>query len=303
MRFFIVAFILIASVITHNVHAQQQAMFTQYMFNQLVLNPAYAGSHDALSLTALARYQWTGIEGAPNTQTFSAHTPLSNNKVGLGLVVSNDEIGPSSQLNLTGIYSYKIKFNNGSLRFGLQGSMIQYKENLSDLSNNNGTDNAFNSNINEFAPNFGAGLYFESSRFYAGISSPFLLNNAFGNDGASVSTLRQHFFATAGYLIDLSPSLKFKPNVLVKAVEGAPLEFDVNANLLVKEVLWLGASYRSLDSFDFLMELVLSEQFRIGYAYDQTITSLSKVSGGTHEFMINYRFKFSKDKILTPRYF
>ncbi|UII33556.1 type IX secretion system membrane protein PorP/SprF [Fulvivirga ulvae] len=302
MRYFIIAFTLITSVIVNHSYAQQQAMFTQYMFNQLVLNPAYAGSHETLSLTALARYQWTGIDGAPNTQTFSAHSPVFNDKVGVGLVVSNDEIGPTNQLNVTGIYSYKIKFNNGSLRFGLQGSFVQYKENFNDLANNNGTDNAFSQNITESAPNFGAGLYYENSRFYAGLSSPFLLNNSFGNEGSS-SKLRQHYFATAGYLIDFSPSLKLKPNVLLKAVEGAPMEFDVNANLLIREVLWLGASYRSLDSFDFLMELVLSEQFRIGYAYDQTVTDLNKVSGGTHEFMLNYRLKLSKDKILTPRYF
>ncbi|MEP1033149.1 type IX secretion system membrane protein PorP/SprF [Ekhidna sp.] len=285
--------------------AQQQVMFTQYMFNGLVLNPAYAGSHESISVTALSRIQWVGVEGAPNTQTLSIHSPVPGKNIGLGAFFVRDNIGVTTQNNFFLSYAYRIQMNRGILSFGLQGgfsdTQVSYDElGLSDA-NLTGTEGSFK-------PNFGAGLYYRTDRFYAGASVPYILRNGSENEANSLPTdieteQIQHYYFTSGAVFDLSPLVKLKPSILVKAVSGAPLEFDFNANILLDEKLWFGVSYRSFDSIDLLLELQLNEQFRLGYAYDITTSNLRKVNSGSHEIMLNYRFVFSKSKIVTPRYF
>ncbi len=289
---------------SQTVSAQQQVMFTQYMFNGLAINPAYAGSHESLSLTALIREQWVGLDGAPSTQTFAAHTPLKNERVALGFMFLHDKIGITNQNGAYLSYAYRIPMKNGKLSFGLQAGFNNYKATYSSLEFDD--DFAFSSNdVNKTLPNFGAGLYYYSDKFYAGFSVPQILKNELDEDNSDTdSKLIQHYFLTAGIVFDLSNALKLKPNVLMKVVEGAPVEWDINANLLIKEVLWLGLSWRSFDSFDALIQFQLTDQLQVGYAYDfATTTDLRRVNSGSHEIMLNYRFNFSKSKLITPRLF
>jgi len=290
--------------------AQQEAMFTQYMFNGLAINPAYAGSHQTLEFTALAREQWTGLEGAPSTQTFTAHSPLRNRSIGLGLSVIHDQIGITNQFGVYGAYSYRIQFHNrGVLSMGLQAGFTQYHEDLTELQGSIRDPNDPNfaqDEVSKFMPNFGAGLYYYTERYYAGLSSPHLVQNKLDNLENSDEEARQrrHYFFATGYVFDLSRSVKFKPNLLVKVVEGAPVQADINLNFLFQEILWAGVSYRSFDSFDAIIQINLTEQFSIGYAYDfATSNDLRRLHSGSHELMLNYRLKPPRRRMLTPRYF
>lgn len=282
--------------------AQQQVMFTQYMFNGLVINPAYAGSHEAISVTALSRIQWVGIDGAPNTQTFSIHSPVPSKNIGVGAFFVRDNIGVSTENNFFLSYAYRVRLRKGYLAMGLHGGFSSLDVNYTELgladSNLQGADT-------NFKPNFGAGIYYASDRFYFGASSPYLVRN---NSNSSLPSDIQtdqvlHYYITSGAIFDISPLIKLKPSILAKVVTGAPIEFDFNANVLFDEKLWVGLSYRSFDSIDLLLELQLNQQLRLGYAYDLTVSDLRKVNSGSHEIMLNYRFVFSKSKIVTPRYF
>jgi len=295
------------------VSAQHQAMFTQYMFNATAINPATVGSHETLSLTVLAREQWVGIEGAPSTQTLALHAPMNQDKIAAGVLVMRDRIGVSSQTAMFLSGAYRILFAKSTLSMGIQLGFSQYNADLSLLDPNNPDLDASirTDNRSSFLPNVGTGLYYYSDRFYLGVSAPLLLNNFVDNDFGDIQTeavnnrpdLERHYFAMAGYVFDLSPSLKFRPSTLMKMVEGAPVEFDFNANFLFDDVLWLGVSYRSFDSVSGLIEIQASDAFRIGYAYDFTVSDLGQFTSGSHELMINYRFSFRKDRVITPRYF
>lgn len=285
--------------------AQQQVMFTQYMFNGLAINPAYAGSHDHITATFLAREQWVGLDGAPASQTFSIHSPFNaSGSANIGALVIHDKIGVTDQTTAYLAFAYRIRFSGSArLAFGIQGGVSNYNSKFSQISN---VDPVFaNADINITRPNFGTGLYFNSRRFFAGVSVPQLIrSNLDVNNSDSDSRLERHYFGYMGYVIGLSPVLKFKPNLLIKYVENAPVEFDINANFLIKELVWLGLSYRSFDSFDAILQVQLTKQLQLGYAYDfATTTDLRRVNAGSHEFMINYSFVFGKKKIISPRYF
>jgi type IX secretion system PorP/SprF family membrane protein len=294
---------LLFMLIAATAFSQQQVMFTQYMFNGLVINPAYAGSHEAISLTALSRIQWVGVDGAPNTQTFSIHSPVPNKNIGIGAFFVRDQIGVSTENNFFLSYAYKVKMGKGSLSMGLHGGFSSLDINYTELGID---DSKFQGSEGSFKPNFGAGLYYVSNRFYAGASSPYILRSKTKNASlpSDIQTDQiQHFYLTSGAIFDISPLIKLKPSILAKVVSGAPVEFDFNANVLFDEKLWVGLSYRSFDSIDLLLELQFNPRFRLGYAYDITTSDLRKVNSGSHEIMINYRFVFNKSKIVTPRYF
>ncbi len=292
-------FLFFASVVAL---AQQQPMYTQYMFNGLAINPAYAGSHESISATALARIQWVGIDGAPRTQTFSVHSPIPEKNIGLGAFFAHDELGVTEQNTLFLSYAYMMQMSKGTLSMGIQGGFRSSSINYGDLGIN---DPGLQSNLSETMPNFGAGLFYSTDRFYAGASIPVILNNSINSiDNSDIESEQiRHLFITAGYVFDLSPVLKLKPSGLIKSVSGAPLEMDVNANLIINDRVWFGLSYRSFDSISFLFDLQVNPQLKFGYAYDYTTTDLGQVNSGSHEFMLNYRLVFSKSKIVTPRYF
>lgn len=313
MKLLRVLFVIGLGLMGFKSNAQQQAMFTQYMFNQLALNPAYAGIHEGISTSFLSRWQWVGFEGAPQTQTFSIHSPIKYRQVALGAVLVHDKIGITESYGLNLDYAYRIAlFNDTKLSFGLQATLNQYKV---DYTRSEGNDPVLASqNVSEFNPNFGAGIMMHADHYYVGFSMPILFNNEVElaattdpNTGEIVRNygdLVQHYFLTGGYVFPLSRNLKLKPNVLLKWVDGAPLEIDLNANLLINEIVWLGLSYRSLDSFDALIQFQATPNLQFGYAYDfYTTSDLRQAQNGSHEIMINFVFNKRSDKVVTPRYF
>lgn len=290
--------------------AQQDPMYSQYVFNGLILNPAYAGTREALNTTLLYRDQWVGIPGAPKTGMFSADAPLKNLKAGVGLYVEFDKIGITSHTGIAGAYSYKIKFNQSTLVLGLQVGVGFSNSDFTSVkySENGPGDLAFQNNDHEILPNFGFGTYYYTDRFYTGFSIPQIAGRALqkaieSNSEEAHLDLANHYFLTSGYLFTLSPDIKLKPSVLLKYVNGAPLEFDINGIVWFYDILALGASYRSLASIDFLCQVRLTSQLNIGYAYEYATNNLNNFSSGSHEIMLQYLFDFSHSKIITPRYF
>ncbi len=282
-------------------NAQQQAMFSQYMYNALAINPAYAGSHESVSMTALMRQQWVGFEGAPSTQTVSGHMPFEKKRIGVGLMFLHDKITVNDQTGVYGSYAYKIPMQKGQLSLGIQAGFTYYRSTFSNISL---TDQTFaTADVNEFHPNFGFGAYYSTERFYAGFSIPQLVQSKFDQNNPDIDGLIQrHYFFHSGYVFDLNQDFKLKPNVLVKMVDGASVEFDWNANLYYKNLVGFGLSWRTMDAIVALLHVQITNKLQFGYAYDITTTTIRKVSYGSHEFFLNYRISLKKSKIITPRY-
>lgn len=292
-----------------NVHAQQDPMYTQYNFNTQTINPAYAGTWESMGFLVLGRHQWVGMSGAPRTYTFSLQTPLKNEKVGLGLNVVSDQLGRESRLSLFGDYSYGIQVSQNSiLKMGLKFGVTNYHNNLSEYVQYPGeVDPSAMGEIDvRYIPNFGVGALLYSDDYYLGFSIPKIIENDFENsvnynNYSSESQLR-HFFFTAGYVFNLSEYLRFKPTFLTKATLGAPVQFDFTANFLLGDKVWLGAMYRTGDSFGFIGQWIFDKKLRVGYAIDFTTTRLQNYNSGTHEVMVSYEIGL-KRKWTTPRMF
>ena len=285
--------------------AQQVATYAQYMFNGLAINPAYAGSHDVLSATALVRFQNVGLDGAPKTQTFSLHSPLLNKRVGLGMLAIRDEIGVITQTGLNFSYAYRIPVSQkATLSMGIQGGFGIYDADYTELEVPPTNDPAFQTNVHEIRPNIGAGLYLYSRNYYIGLSAPHLVNNAFDR-GEDFETVYQNkpILLTAGYVFPLTRLLKLKPSFLLKVVDDRPVEFDLNANLLFDEVLWAGISYKSTKTVSLILQAQVTDQLQFGYSYQVTAGPIRVVELGSHEIMVNYRFKYNKKNVVSPRYF
>ncbi|NCD72373.1 PorP/SprF family type IX secretion system membrane protein [Mucilaginibacter agri] len=289
--------------------AQQDAMYTQYMFNTLAINPAYAGSRNVVSATALYRAQWVGMAGAPRTTTLSIDAPVESKQLGLGLQVFNDRIGIQNTSGFFTSYAYRIRMDKGTLAFGLQAGASQYNADFTsvDLGSDTNPDMAFANNVNKWLVNFGFGMYYNTDKFYIGLSAPQLLNNNFTNFKATGSNAFTgqaiHVFLAAGYVFPLGEDLHLKPSVLFKGVRGAPLEADINASLWFKDIISIGAQYRTEADIAGLVEIQITPQIRMGYSYDRATTSLVQYNSGSHEIMLRYEFGFSKSKVLSPRYF
>jgi type IX secretion system PorP/SprF family membrane protein len=296
-------------IITQRLTAQQDAMFTHYMYNTLAVNPGYAGSRDALTVTALHRSQWVGFAGAPMTQTLTLHTPVKRDNIGLGFSFVNDRIGPLNNSSLYADFAYRIKLNEKSkLSIGIKGGVNMIRAKLNQLNLDQANDNSFQVSDFLFAPNFGAGIYYSHERFYLGLSVPRLLENSY-KAGASSSSIaikeRRHYFFIAGAVFRLSKNLELKPTTLVKMTVGAPIEADFTANFILNKNLHLGAMYRTGDAFGALLGYNITEQLFLSYSFDwsyglKTIT----YHGGSHELMLRYDFVYNvKQKIRSPRYF
>jgi type IX secretion system PorP/SprF family membrane protein len=290
--------------------AQFEPQFTQYMFNEMFINPAYAGSRQQFSATTVYRNQWVGLQGAPKTQTASLHGPLMNKKIGVGLTVMNESIGVTHQFAVYGNYAYRIQAgSNGAFAMGLQAGFINHQEDLSEVITNEQNDNEFLFNTpHVLLPNAGFGMYYNTDRFYAGLSIPRMFLNKVAGDGSSdvvnkMSFKTWHYYFTTGYVFPVSESVKLKPTLMVKEVSGAPLVADISMHALLKDVFWIGFSYRTEDSFAGIASFQITPQFRIGYSYDYTTTELNNYSSGTHEISLGYDFFFTKKKVVTPRYF
>ncbi|MDX6745709.1 type IX secretion system membrane protein PorP/SprF [Polaribacter sp. PL03] len=287
--------------------AQQDPQYTQYMYNMNIINPAYAGSYDALSINLLGRSQWVGIDGAPRTLTMGINSPVGRN-VGLGLSVIVDEIGPVEEQNVYGDFSYTIKISEtANLALGLKAGFTFFNVCLPCLNTVNENDQAFiNQNANKVLPNFGAGAFYYTNKFYAGLSIPNLLQTFhFEKEGGQVTRAseRKHFFFTTGYVFDLSDDVKLKPSTMVKAAEGAPLSIDFSGNVSLYDKLEFGLSYRLDESVSALINVRASKSLRVGYAYDYTLSNLGNFNSGSHEVFVLFNFDFERNKIKSPRFF
>lgn len=288
--------------------AQQAPMYSQYMFNMLNINPAYAGSRGVSTITALYRNQWVGIPGAPRTSSFSFDMPLNDKKIGIGFQLYDDRLGIERTTGLNAFYAFRFQITgSGTLSLGLQAGLLNYQANYTEVTTFQSNDPAFSANVSGLLPSAAAGIYYNSDKFYIGLSTPALLKTKIGYDNAaeisSVSATDLHLYLASGFVMNLNQDLALKPSVLLKAVSGAPLEFDVNANLWIQNKISVGASYRTGDAIVGMLELQLNQQLRFGYAYDKTFSNLGTLNSGTHELMLRMEFGSATGKVSSPRYF
>lgn len=306
----ILSIFIIALTVFSTLNAQQDAQYTQYMYNTLSVNPAYAGSRGVLSLAGLYRTQWVGLDGAPDTQSFNIHSPISE-RSGLGLSIINDEIGNGTNQDtyFDVAYSYTVPTSvNGKLSFGLKagGHLLNIDFNRLrnfDSSSNPGVETIID---NRFSPNFGAGIYYHTERFYAGLSVPnFLKTEHFENSTSSIATERMNWYMITGAVFNLNYDWKFKPAILVKAVTGAPLQADLSANFMYNEKLTLGAAYRWDAAWSAMFGFQISEKLMLGLGYDREITELGNTAfnDGSFEVFLRYEFLTRHRRVLTPRFF
>jgi type IX secretion system PorP/SprF family membrane protein len=292
-----------------SVKAQQNVQFTQYMYNTLAVNPAYAGSRGVLNASALGRFQWVGIDGAPTTQTVYVHSPLPNENMGLGFSVTNDKIGPTNNTYIVGSYSYTIKLNEtgSKLSFGASAGAnllsLNYTSYKQGGTPGNESEGSLNNISTKVKPNFGFGAYYHTDKFYTGISAPKLLQNKILANTTNAYQENRHFYWICGGIFTLNDMWKFKPTSMVKVTANAPISIDLTANFLFADKLWLGVGHRLRDSFSALLGYKFTDQLQAGYAFDQTISKLSKVNSGSHEIYLSYDFVFNKAKMKSPRYF
>lgn len=289
--------------------AQQDAQYTQYMYNTVSVNPAYAGSRGHLSIAALYRNQWLGLDGAPETQTLNVHTPVGYRGVGLGLSIVNDKIGPTSETNFDVDFSYTIYTSReGRLSFGLKASANMLDIRYSELDEFE-VDPQLQSQQdiqNKFSPNIGAGVYYHTDKFYAGISVPRILETEhFQSSSVSTAVEQMNLYLITGYVWDLNPVLKFKPTLLTKMVQGAPLQVDLSANFMFNEKFIAGAAYRWDAAFSGLFGFMISDQIMVGLAYDREITDLgaTRFNDGSFEVILRYDFIKNVANMKSPRFF
>jgi len=291
--------------------AQQDAQYTQYMYNTIAVNPAYAGSRQAMSIFALHRTQWVGIEGAPVTNSFSINTPINESKVGLGLSFVNDQIGPSDENNIAIDFSYTIPASEKyKMSFGIKASANLLNVDFTKLTYQPGDPDAYQDNIdNKFSPNIGVGFYLHSDKGYLGLSAPNLIEtehfdgSATSSSTSHIATEKINYYLIAGYVFDMSPSLKFKPSLQTKYVQGAPLQVDLSANFMIEEKFVAGLAYRWSAAMSAMVGFQVSDSFFVGYAYDFDTTDLADYNSGSHEIFLRYELFNKFDKIISPRFF
>ena len=288
--------------------AQFDPNFTQYMFNEMALNPGYAGSRECLSGTLLYRQQWVGLDGAPSTLTGTVHSPLMGGKLGAGINFVNEKIGVSQRTGVSLNGAYRLALANATLSFGLQAGLVSLSENLGELNLQNDQQFMMNSG-KRTAPNLGFGMYYSTKSWYGGLSIPRLIYNRLDVSTGSTEVQNSfnlnyfHYFVTGGGVISVNNAIKVRPNAMMKVVKGAPAQLDLNANVLFNDMIWAGLGYRSGDAINMMLGAYINKQLRIGYSYDYTLSMLQDYNTGSHEIMLGYDLNYSKDKMVSPRYF
>lgn len=291
--------------------AQQDPQFNQYFFNPLGINPAYAGSRGTLSAVAIHRTQWVGFKGAPSTESFAIHSPTRSKKMGLGLQILNDRIGPKNTTVISGIYAYKIRLGRGKLGFGLRASLYNYVFNWDEIEyrDNSNFGSIERGKETYYTPSFDFGMYYSDRRNYIGVEITHLNEGKLGIQAADnvnidfASRQQSQAILTAGKAFVISRILTFKPSILVKTTSNQPAFIDLNASFLLREKLWLGASFRRGYGAVAIMEYNITKALRVGYSVDFALTTLNRQNGGSHEIFIGYDLKLFKSGIISPRYF
>jgi type IX secretion system PorP/SprF family membrane protein len=294
------------------VKAQYDAMFTQYMFNEMFINPAYAGSKEAMAFNALHRQQWVNFPGRPVTTTASLHGPIVSENMGLGISFLNEKIGVLNR-NLAYLsYAYRLKAGkNGKLAFGLMAGIHNQVNKFSTLkTTEEGDVQLIQNSPNVIAPNFGFGIYYNDKVNYAGLSIPRMVDDRVIFDSlggvtkvTKIVPSKFHYYLTFGRIFTLTEELKLKGQAMIKAVQNAPLQYEVNANFLIKEKIWAGLSYRSGDAASAILGVQVNPYFVVSYAYDYSLSKIQKYTSGSHEIALGYIFVYKGKKIVTPRYF
>ena len=303
MRRAIIILIILMTVST--VHGQQDPLYNMYFFNQQMINPAYSGVHGIMSISGNFRQQWAGIPGAPKTTTLSFNTSIKSNEFGAGLNLINDQLGVNNNTELQVSFAYKIRMSrNRGLSMGIQGGFISYNYNYSDLNLEFTDDEDLDLDRENFMePNFGLGFYYYSEEYYLGFSIPRLFDIEVDDGVTSSTRYTRHFYLSGGYLFEPGFVAKFKPSFLLKYVDGQPLSIDLNAHVLLADIVWAGLTLRNFNAVGINAQVQVSDSFRFGYAFELPTNSLLNSSYGTHEFMITFDLAPFEHQSLAPRYF
>lgn len=287
--------------------AQQDAQFTQYMYNTISINPAYAGSRGALSVFGLYRTQWVGLDGAPETSSFSVNSPINNSNLGVGVSIVNDKIGPTNENTFSADLSYTVQTSaDFKLSFGIKGTANLFNLDINKLNVENQGDPQFQNLNSKFSPNVGAGVYWHSDKAYIGLSVPnFIETNRYNDNDIAIFKDKINYYLIAGYVFDLDKYqyIKFKPAVLTKMVQGAPLQVDVSANFMFNDKFVVGVAYRWSAAVSAMVGFQISDGLYLGYGYDNETTALRHYNSGSHEIFLRYEFLKNYGKITTPRFF
>jgi len=301
------ALAIVSILLSFGSFAQQDFQNSQYMFNLFSINPAYAGSNDVLSVNVSHRSQFVGFEGAPNTQQFSIHAPVTKKKIGLGLEITNDVIGPRKVLGVHTAYAYRVKIGPGQLGFGLKAGIYNYTYNWDILNYQDNTEDLIGTGTeSKLVPNFNFGMYYHDRINYAGIELAHLNNpSIYSNDSITdvQAKLSSHISAFAGRAFELNNKLVLKPSFLVRFAQNAPGYADVNVSVLYNRRFWLGASYRTNKALIFIAQVYINPKLKLGYSYDLLLNKLSTFQGGAHELYLGFDIDFNKSTALSPRYF
>lgn len=301
--------ILLLFFFTKSAFSQTEPMYSQYMHNQVAINPAYVGNREALSLNFFQRRQWIGVEGAPQTSSISIDKSFNENKLGWGVQIFDDQLGVEKASGANLMLSTKIKVSqNGFLSGGLSSGLMNYRIDLTSVSGRfTPSDPAFYSNFNKWVPNIGLGVFYNTDKFYAGASIPNVLKSRLSAFEIIRSGLQKvnnyHIFLTSGYVFDVNDDLKIKPSVMFKLVSGSPMQVDLNTNFWLKNIFGFGFSYRTNDAFVSMIELQASNSIKIGYAYDKTISPFKYYNNGSHEVILRFEIGQGKTKVKSTRYF
>jgi type IX secretion system PorP/SprF family membrane protein len=289
----------------NSIYSQQEAQYSQYMYNTISVNPAYAGSRNVLSVLALHRSQWVGFDGAPTTSTFSINTPIPETNLGLGISAISDRIGPTEQNTFSGDISYTVRLNEKTnLSFGVKGTASFFSFDQYKVTPFQANDPKWRSVSTRLSPNFGVGTFLHSDKYYLGVSIPNIMESNFYNDNdIAINSQRMNYYLIGGYVFDVSNAIKFKPAVVSKIVTGAPLQLDLSGNAMFMNKFVLGAAYRWDAAVSGLAGFQVNDALFIGYSYDFDTTSLSRYNFGSHEVFIRYEFVYKKDKLVSPRFF
>ncbi|MES2544726.1 MAG: type IX secretion system membrane protein PorP/SprF [Bacteroidota bacterium] len=299
--------ILVVTFISVTTYAQQDSQFTQYMYNTVTINPAYAGARNVLSVFGMHRTQWVGLDGAPLTNVISINTPIKHTNLGMGVTIINDKIGPSDENSISADISYSIKTSEDyKLAFGMKATANLLNIDFNKLSIYNENDDLASQNVvNRFSPNIGAGLFLSSDKTYFGLAIPNLLETEHfdTNATAKVASEKAHVYLMAGRVYDINADFKFKPSILTKFVKGAPLQADLSANFIYQQKFTLGVAYRWDAAISGLAGFQVNDSWFIGYAYDRDITKISGYSSGSHEIFLRYELFKDLGKAISPRFF
>jgi type IX secretion system PorP/SprF family membrane protein len=295
--------VLLTLFFVNNVYSQQDALFSQYMFNTLSINPAYAGSAGYLSLNAISRHQWVGLEGAPQTQTIVGHSPVTD-ELGTGVSIITDSYGPIRDVSIEANFSYMMQVSEKAhLSFGLMGGFNSIQIGLTQLDHTDPSDEAFHNDINNYRPIFGSGIYYShSNKGYIGFSVPDLIETDFENK-KSTWKYERHYFLIGGYIHPINQTIKLRGTSMLRYVDNMPLSAEFTGIGIYRDKLWLGLMYRYDAALGAIFCFQINQQIRVGYAYDYSTSVLSNFESGTHEIMLNYDFNYNSKNYTSPRYF